>query len=417
MSVKFDLTQLPKKIAREVVKKATVKIITEYTGNSFNVKIYKILARNIFIPFALGKRYEPLVDLDISAEPSGFLGTLRDHQVVIAKEALEILKRTNSVIISAFTGMGKTIVSLYLACVLGYKTLIITNRNMLVGQWKDSVTNFCPGLSVQHIKPTNPEMKPEARFLIVNPSSIHKFPVGFFNDIKLVIVDELHQIISPNILKELFNLLPFFVIGLSATPYRNDGYNACIALFFGTNMVGPTLFRKHDVYVANTSFTPDPCQDTETGGEYWGRVLNEQAENVDRNALICSILQKLPERHWLVLVKRIMHATLLKEMLTLRGIECELLVGNITEYDRNARIIIGTVSKVGVGYDNPNIDALFVAADIKAYFIQSLGRCMRKQETKPIVIDLIDCDGNLCAHYKAREAVYKKHGGNIKKLN
>ena len=87
------------------------------------------------------------------------------------------------------------------------------------------------------------------------------------------------------------------------------------------------------------------------------------------------------------------------------------------QYDKNCRsVLIGTVSKVGVGFDNPNIDALFVATDLQAYFIQTLGRCMRRPDVKPIIVDLIDNNTSLIKHFKERLKVYREHGGKVKAL-
>ena len=47
-----------------------------------------------------------------------FTGTLRPEQKVVKEEAIEILNKTGSVIISAYTGFGKTLSSINLACLI-----------------------------------------------------------------------------------------------------------------------------------------------------------------------------------------------------------------------------------------------------------------------------------------------------------
>ena len=77
------------------------------------------------------------------------------------------------------------------------------------------------------------------------------------------------------------------------------------------------------------------------------------------------------------------------------------------------RVLIGTIQKVGTGFDAPYLNALIVASDLEAYFIQYLGRVFRKRDNVPVVYDLIDNDYILKKHWTTREETYIKHGGII----
>ena len=89
-------------------------------------------------------------------------------------------------------------------------------------------------------------------------------------------------------------------------------------------------------------------------------------------------------------------------------------MGSNQEFDKKARILIGTISKIGTGFDHPSLDALMLAADVEEYFIQFLGRCMRTKEVEPIVFDLVDNYTVLKKHFNTRRSVYQEHGGIIK---
>lgn len=410
MAIELNRKDLSKTDLLEIQKNLTITVRSTNGRSESKDFIFDFDKNSIRVPFAyLGKKSVPFKNV-----ANGFVGELRDQQKDIATRALDFLAETGSVVISAFTGAGKTVTSLYIAAVLGKKTLILTNRKMLIDQWEASVNKFCPLATVDKLVPNRTVINPDASFVIANPLNIPKFPREFFSDIQVLIVDELHQLVSPKILRSFFWILPQFVIGLSATPLRYDSYDKCIPMFFGTNHVNVPLMKFHRVYSIKTGYVP-PIVSTPQGLD-WNAVLDGQAKNFDRNKLICEVLEKLHSRHWLVLVKRIVHAENLAGLLRLRGIPCELLTGDKTLYDRNCRILIGTVSKVGVGFDNPNIDALFVAADVKAYFIQSLGRCMRRPDVKPIIVDLLDSFNPLVKHFKERLKVYKDHGGTVKEL-
>ena len=89
---------------------------------------------------------------------------------------------------------------------------------MLINQWCESISTFCPTLKYQVLTPKQKEKDPEATFFIVNPINVTKFKKEFYTEMGLVIVDELHQLMSPKSLRNLFYIHPSFLIGLSATP-------------------------------------------------------------------------------------------------------------------------------------------------------------------------------------------------------
>lgn len=419
MSIQIAKNELSKSELRTIQKDLTLNVITNCRGRKTITKNDLILdfdKEYIRIPFAYGRKYVVEPDpLDIKADAKGFAGKLREQQINIATKSLYMLAESGSVIISACTGAGKTVTSIYIATVLQKKTLILTNKIMLIEQWAESIKKFCPDLIYQILRPKKTIKDPNATFFIANPINIPKFSKEFYNDIDVVIMDELHQLISPKGLRHLFYLQPSFLIGLSATPIRYDSYDECIPMFLGPRHVGLKLLKHHTVYTIKTNYRPPVIINPALGLD-WNAVLDGQANDRQRNELVCDVIEKLLNRNWLILVKRVKQAELLEEILTNKGISCELLIRSKQEYDRDAKVLIGTVSKVGVGFDNPKIDSLLVAADLKAYFVQSLGRCMRKPEVKPIVVDLIDDFNPLVKNYKEREKVYKEHGGTIKEL-
>jgi superfamily II DNA or RNA helicase len=224
----------------------------------------------------------------------------------------------------------------------------------------------------------------------------------------------MHQIVSKVLLRSFFKIQPDYIIGLSATPRRpkNDPYQKAISWFFGNVVVGKELFKKHTVYSVETNFTPNEIKYTPKGVD-WTHILRSQAQDNNRNTLIADIVMRFPNRIWLILVKLVEHATRLKAIFNSHNIVCETLTGSKTEFDRDCKILIGTTSKIGVGFDHAPIDALFVAADVVEYFEQFLGRCMRKVDNDPIVFDLDDTYSILHRHFEGRLKKYKKHGGII----
>jgi superfamily II DNA or RNA helicase len=121
-----------------------------------------------------------------------------------------------------------------------------------------------------------------------------------------------------------------------------------------------------------------------------------------------------PEHCFLILCKRVSHAKKLEKMLTDIDIDVTSLVGVKRSFDTNARVLVATVQKAGVGFDHPKLNALMIAADVEQYFIQYLGRVFRTEHGSPLIFDFVDDFRTLKKHFSSRSAVYRKHGGTIK---
>jgi len=371
---------------------------------------------NIILPFAYAVNVLKLSRPQRTSFPAievKFTGTLRPEQKILRKEALTVLSRRGSLIISAYTGFGKTSCAINLATNIGFITLIIVNKIILIKQWKDSILKFCPDAKVQCITPKSRISIPGTEFYIINAQNVEKMPRTFFQNVGLCIIDEAHLIMAETLFKCLLYVYPRYLIGLTATPYRPDGLNKLLDLYFGPDKIIRKLFRPHTVYKVHTKFKP-PVEKTIQGRVNWGAILDAQAKNEDRNELIIRIIQSYPTRNFLVLIKRVVQGEyLLKRLRELNEHVTDLIGGN-QEFDHSARILIGTCQKVGIGFDHSKLDTLMLATDIEEYFIQYLGRVFRTEEAEPVIFDLVDENKILQRHFSTREGIYLQHGGTIK---
>jgi superfamily II DNA or RNA helicase len=379
--------------------------------------IYTVTDNSKILRLPFGFAHDLFEDLPHDEVPQqdhmNFTGKLRPEQEYIAKKTLSRLQSPNpSMVIACPPGFGKTITSLSIACQLKVKTVIVINKIILVEQWISSINTFIPDVTVQFLKPKM-KIDPDAQFIVINAINISKFPSGTFDDTGLLIVDELHQIVTRILSMNLLNIAPRYVIGLSATPYRFDEYNKAIPWFFDKCMLEKTLLKKHRIEYLITDFIPE-VKYTFNGKLDWNAVLNSQSENEPRNKLIVDTVAKYPERTWLILVKRVNHAIILQRLFKDKGIASDTLMRSKLTFDKSIKILIGTTSKLGVGFDHADIDSLFIAADVKNYFVQFLGRCMRRPDCEPIVIDVLDNFSVLKKHFDERVKVYTQHGGSVK---
>lgn len=369
--------------------------------------------QKIYVPFSYGFSVLKLPRRERSSFPTMnvmFEGELREEQEIIKKESITQLNKKGSIIISLYTGGGKTITSINLACSIKLKTLVIVNKIVLLNQWEESIQKFCPSASILKLVP-NAKMK-EHDFCIVNAINIPKKPRDFFKDYGLVICDEVHLIMAESLSKCLLNIQPRYLIGLSATPYRTDGLDKLLDFYFGDYKIVRLLKREHTVYKVKTGFTPT-VELAENGKVNWNVLITSQAMDKDRNELIVKIAKQFNERNILIMSKRIEQAKYIFSRLEEDGESVTNLIGKKQDYDKDARILVAVASKTGTGFDHPKMDCLILASDLENYFIQVLGRVLRTKEVKPIIFDLLDENKILDKHFKTRNETYKEVGGKI----
>lgn len=339
-----------------------------------------------------------------------FSGELREHQKDVVKEAVKTMSKKGSVIMSCHPGWGKTCGAIFISIVIKLKTLIIVNKIVLMKQWEESIKKFCPGATIQRL--TAKSKKKDCDFYIMNAQNVEKKGVDFWTDTGLVICDEAHMIMAETLSKSLQFISPRYLLGLTATPYRPDGLDVLLDLYFGKHKIIRKLWCPHKVYKIDTGFTPK-VERTMQGRVNWGSILDGQARSEERNELIINLIGEHSDRKFLVLVKRIFQGEYLERRLKEMGESVTSLLGKSQEFDKTARVLIGTCQKVGVGFDHPDLNALILAADVEEYFVQYLGRVFRTKEVEPIIFDLVDRNNILQKHYKTRCKIYKEHGGEI----
>jgi superfamily II DNA or RNA helicase len=251
-----------------------------------------------------------------------------------------------------------------------------------------------------------------ADFYLINAINVPKHSREFYSSIGFLIVDEAHIIMAEKISNCMSYILPRYVLGLSATPYRVDGFDKLLSLYFGEYKIYRKLFREHNVYKINSELIIKN-KTNKLGKIDWNSVIEEQSINKYRNELILEIIKYFKDRTFLVLCKRVKQARYLLERLTEEKEDVTNLIGKQQTYEISSRILIGIAGKVGVGFNHPGLNSLLLASDIEGYFIQYLGRVFRRKDTIPMIFDIVDKHFILTNHFKTRSEVYKEHGGKL----
>jgi superfamily II DNA or RNA helicase len=378
--------------------------------NISNITLYNVFAGKVSVPLSFGiKLHKPKLE---EQESMSCNIELRYEQQEIFNKIMEILPRARTAILSLPPSFGKTILAIAAAAKFGRKTLIIVHRGIIADQWKKTIDKYCPAAGAQIIKSAKEFAGAAAgnsMFYICGPRLI----CARMDFIKFLIVDEVHLIVTKSSCFEY--IYPDYSLALSATPYRNDDLGLLINIYFGNEYV--SLFTKREHVVHKIPYRVQyEMRYIEGNGKKkvdWNYILKQQCECAARNKMIVDIIEKNSDKNFIVLCKRKQQILLLYNIIRERNMNVYTFYGNDKIYENNARILLTTVSKCGVGFDDPRLNAMILAADVENYFIQYLGRVFRSEETRPIIYDIVDTNFVLEKHWKTRREIYKKYGGEI----
>jgi superfamily II DNA or RNA helicase len=347
-----------------------------------------------------------------------FKGKLRVYQEIAVNRMMSYPQG----VLEAATGAGKTVMGCALISKRKQSTLIVVHSKELLYQWQSAIKQF---------------LDYDCGLIGDGKFTVKDISVGIINSVKnkteqltkkfgYIIVDECHRTPSTTFTETIPHFSAKYILGLSATPYRNDGLGKVINIYLGEklhtvnkeelekrgNVLVPKIFR------INTDFR------TRLNDSY-SKIISSLCSNNKRNELIISTICKdLQEYNQNVLVvsDSVKHCKKLQYMLEKRSIKSEVLVGQITKTKREiivkkvkegkVKVLIATVSLIGEGFDAPNLTSLFLTTPIKykGRLLQVIGRILRPEKNKiPRVYDFRDI--NITAlRYQGyhREKIYRE---------
>ena len=389
MSRKLNLSNLNISQRQKLSQELTITVLpTKYSKQMTYIHPFDVDDQNnIYVPFAYDTKIQRPQRKNLSVMDVKFEGKLREIQEEVYSQCIRQLNKRGSSLLALYTGFGKTAMAIYISCKIKLKTLIIVNRVVLANQWKSSIKQFCPEARVQIL--AGKTKKEDNDFYIMNAINIAKRPHGDYEDMLNVCVDECHLILADKLSKCMCCLNPRYLLGLSATPYRQDGLDVLFDLYFGPEKIVRKMYRKHDVWVVQTGIRPT-MELTEAGKVNWNSLLDSISTNTKRNEMIIKLTRHFPQKVLLILTKRVEQAKYFVRRLTEEGENVDYLTGSKQEFDRKCRILVGTTGKCSVGFDFVALDGLILAADIESYFLQVLGRVFRRKDNIPVIFDIVD---------------------------
>ena len=335
-----------------------------------------------------------------------FKGELRKDQ----KKAVSDLVKYDVGVLHAPTAFGKTVTAIGLIHKRKVNTLILVHSRQLLDQWKERLTMFLEGVEIGVIG--GGKRKPTGEIDVATYQSMINRGDNSVNeclfDYGQIIIDECHHISAPKYEMLLGEVHAKYILGVTATPQRQDGHQPIIFMQAGPIRHAVKSDSRHQfdqkVIVRQLFHTP-PLEITHSDKlPHISKIYQWLAENDERNKKIIDdvLAEVVRKRNPIVLTERREHALVLAELLVGHNVSFQVLRGAMKAKERKAamdalddtQVLIATGKYIGEGFDLPKLDTLFLALPIswKGSLVQYAGRIHRQTEgkTSVLIYDYVD---------------------------
>ena len=345
-----------------------------------------------------------------------------------ADQVLHELRRTGGAMLELPCGFGKTVVSLYIAASLGRRTLVVVNTTTLLEQWVERIQQFLPAAAVGVVVQDRVQVDNDVVVCMLQTLRSRKYGPDVLQGFGTVILDEAHHIAAREFSK-IMRLLPCrYVLGLSATPDRNDGLGFVLNWLMGKTAYTAKRVANSDVTVRMIKYTQGFQGEImyKNGQIGSARMLTTLSKDPKRTVLMVDTLHKVlvdePDRQVLVLSDRRELLRDLNTQLSALGYETQIMVGGSTtkkkkELNVRAHVLLSTYPFCAEGFDQPWRDTLVLATP-RSNIEQSLGRILRKHAHKkqPLVLDFVDPFSIFFGMQRKRHKFYKSLGYSVEQV-
>jgi len=426
MSVKVAISCLTQKQGRKIEDELLV--VPEVKINKFDknqrttkktpIQVYHTEGEYVYIPFYFAlQNLEPdqvpsktYPTFDQDANP--YVKPLRDDKIGPIQEALDQLEEFHTTSLKLYPGFGKTILASVISHVLGYYTIVLLTSVPLVKGWVKVFKESIPSLA-EHVWVVGEKMPVNPIFVICMEERIDQVPEAVLEKMGTLVIDEAQTFCTPSRIRPMLKVTPLNVIACTATLGRNDSAHQIMYPIVGTHCVCKISNKNHRVVKFKTNIKVEPRHNTR--GPDFGDLQRLLSESDERNLMVVDIIKSNPHKKFMILTSRQEHCRELDNVFSMCDISHDTYYGTKNTY-KDSHCLIGTVSKIGVGFDEENMcddfegvksDVLILLTSLKAEIIpredgkytdeeiagiarweQIRGRVMRSDD--PIIIYFVD---------------------------
>jgi superfamily II DNA or RNA helicase len=305
--------------------------------------------------------------------------------------------------------------------------LVVVDKEFLLNQWKGEMEAFFPGLRIGILQGTRAEVDPEdydCTICMIQSLVQKTYPDGTFRTYGFAIFDECHHLGASNFSQALIKIQTKFMLGLSATPTRDDGLTKVFEWYLGK----PVYWEKTreadpDVIVKKVQFHTDDEEYIKVPTDWKGetvlaRLLTQVVDCEARNETIDQVMADLVKesnRRILVLSERKSHLERIEKGLP-KGTTVGYYIGGMKEEvreegARTAQVLLGTYAMASEAMNIKTLNTMLMASP-RRKIEQSTGRILRTQkdnrDVAPLIVDIVDSHDVYKNQWLKRRAYYKK---------
>ena len=434
---KATLTDAEKRRIETELKVAPIVHRSYQGAEDLSFRIYRESPQRYYLPRRWGQDVFGPPDATIlsdgvplSETAKVFRGTPYDYQVDIIKKFVDAGTVQGGGLICVPCGRGKTFMAIAIAAKLGRRFMVVVDKEFLMNQWKGEIEALMPGLRIGICQAGRREIesdKYDCTLCMIQTLCGQEFPEKAFADYGFTIFDECHHLGAGHFSKALMKVQTKVMLGLSATPKREDGLTKVFEWFLGT----PVYWEK--VREADPSVIVQPvyidCQDnTYTNVPVnWkqepvmGKLLTQVVECAPRTKQVADLILEIcadDKRRILVLSERIGHLKSIEALLaaSTKPPTMGYYIGGMKEEVREAGAATAQVllASYAMASEAMNIKTLncVVLASPRKNVEQSTGRILRVQANKrvvaPLIVDIVDVHGVYRSQWRKRCIYYRK---------
>lgn len=342
---------------------------------------------------------------------------LRDYQEFAVDEFVASLRETGRGQVVLATGLGKTVVLSEALALLfrdgflpGYRALVLASTRELIDQLQRAFWDQLPKSIATHrlVGGEFPAFWEGVTFATVQSAvaQIEQLP-----EFDVVLIDEAHHVGSDTFRRVTERMSDAMIGGVTATPWRGDGYDI-------DTILGPPVIQvgiaeglrrgflceaDYRMFADNIDweFVRDHSQHAYSINQLNKRLLLPTRDE-EAARKIREIFDSENRRSGIVFCSTVVHAKSFAAMLGLFGLKCESITGDMSARERDdvmARFRAGMLDLVTTrdlfneGVDVPDVDliAFMRVTHSRRIFVQQLGRGLRisPKKDKVIVLDFV----------------------------
>ena len=229
-----------------------------------------------------------------------------------------------------------------------------------------------------------------------------ELPQEVLDNCSVLMVDEAHLFCTEYRLRRLLAVQPRYLLLLTATRNKANGMEIMMNYLAGDHAVVKISTMPFTVWRYDTGIQP-PIILNRQGKPDWNKMVDWIVNNDYRNRLIIEWALRNPTRKIAIMTTRVSHAERLHDLMQERGASVGLLCGNRRSYTA-CDIVIGTISKMGTGFDEKSACSDFDGRRINCLLLvvstkqieQPAGRAFRSSQ--PHIVHFVDRGGIFRRH-------------------